>query len=298
VIVLFLSIILAWLAVLFTVLTAVEFLIRRSGNRKLRRVFSRFHKVAGALLILTGAIHGVLAGNPSGTSLSDVTPASLLFTPNWGTLSLVAAVLLAASYIIRRILKGRWVTVHRVLTVALIACVVLHVTDVGIRLDDQIRSIGYAETVTAETLPAGGDTVVSQAVSDTAALPEAETAVLVSQANATFSGATLADGVYEGSASGFKGVITVSVTVSGGAVTDVSVIGESDTPSFFNRAEAVIDTIVEEQSLEVDAVSGATYSSAGIVNAVADALSAAVESGTLDVTAFRYSNAGHGGHGQ
>lgn len=42
---------------------------------------------------------------------------------------------------------------------------------------------------------------------------------------------------------------------------------------FFNRAkEGVIPSIIKNQSADVDAVSGATYSSNGIKNAVKDAL--------------------------
>ena len=100
----------------------------------------------------------------------------------------------------------------------------------------------------------------------------------------TFSGAQLKDGTYEGSAEGYKSTITVSVTVSGGKVTDISVVSEGDTDQFFSRAEAVLDDILGQQSLEVDTVTGATFSSAGLINAVSDALQSAVVSGTLQVT--------------
>ncbi len=299
------SLILAWLAVLFTVLSAVLYFIKRSGNRRLRRAFSRIHITVGILLIVTGIVHGVLAGNPSGATLSDMMLAPVLFTWNWGTLSLIAAILLAVTYLLRRILKKRWIVLHRVLTVALVAMVALHVANVGIQLDDRLAAVVRAETMTVETatatpIPTLSPTDASAdatAVSATATATATATAAIVEQANETFSGATLIDGVYEGSASGYNGTVTVSVTVSGGLVTDITVVSERDTPAYFNRAESVIDTIVDEQSLEVDAVSGATYSSAGIVNAVADALSSAVDSGTLDVTTFTFSNIGHGGHG-
>ena len=100
----------------------------------------------------------------------------------------------------------------------------------------------------------------------------------------TFSGAQLQDGTYQGSADGYKGTVTVSVTVAGGQVTAVQVVSESDTPNFFSRAESVLDEIISGQSLEVDTVTGATFSSAGLINAVADALRGAVTSGTLQVT--------------
>ena len=82
------------------------------------------------------------------------------------------------------------------------------------------------------------------------------------------------DGTYEGSARGFKGLITVSVTVENGLITDIEDVSNNDTPSFFERCWSVVTgDIIEAQSTDVDAVTGATYSSVGIMDAVADALS-------------------------
>lgn len=82
------------------------------------------------------------------------------------------------------------------------------------------------------------------------------------------------DGTYEGSARGFKGLVTVSVTVENGLITDIEDVSNNDTPSFFERCWSVVTgDIIEAQSADVDAVTGATYSSVGIMDAVADALS-------------------------
>ena len=82
------------------------------------------------------------------------------------------------------------------------------------------------------------------------------------------------DGTYEGSARGFKGLITVSVTVENCLITDIEDVSNNDTPSFFERCCSVVTgDIIEAQSTDVDAVTGATYSSVGIMDAVADALS-------------------------
>ena len=82
------------------------------------------------------------------------------------------------------------------------------------------------------------------------------------------------DGTYEGSARGFKGLITVSVTVENCLITDIEDVSNNDTPSFFERCwSAVTGDIIGAQSTDVDAVTGATYSSVGIMDAVADALS-------------------------
>ena len=82
----------------------------------------------------------------------------------------------------------------------------------------------------------------------------------------------VADGVYEGEGIGFGGLTRVSVEVSGQQITAINILSQSDDASFFNRAKAVIDEIIEAQTLDVDTVSGATFSSRGIINAVKNAL--------------------------
>ncbi|MFR7389842.1 MAG: FMN-binding protein [Blautia faecis] len=83
----------------------------------------------------------------------------------------------------------------------------------------------------------------------------------------------LTDGIYTGSADAFRGDVEVQVTVEKQKVTDISILSYCDTEEYFFRAApAVIEQMKAEQSLNVDAVSGATYSSNGIIHAVANAL--------------------------
>ena len=82
----------------------------------------------------------------------------------------------------------------------------------------------------------------------------------------------LADGVYKGSATGFSGPVTVAVTIMDKKITSIDILSSTDDEAFFNRAKGVIDRIISSQSLDVDAVSGATYSSNGIIKAVKNAL--------------------------
>ena len=85
------------------------------------------------------------------------------------------------------------------------------------------------------------------------------------------------DGTFTGSAQGFEGSITVSVTLQGDRITNVSVVSSGDDPDFFGDASSsVIPAIISRQSADVSAVSGATYSSYGIMNAVRAALAAAL----------------------
>lgn len=83
----------------------------------------------------------------------------------------------------------------------------------------------------------------------------------------------LTDGIYTGSADAFRGDVEVQVTVEKQKVTDISILSYCDTEEcFFRAAPAVIEQMKAEQSLNVDAVSGATYSSNGVIHAVANAL--------------------------
>ena len=96
-------------------------------------------------------------------------------------------------------------------------------------------------------------------------------------AGGTFSIANtnLKDGVYAGTGQGFNGPISVRVTVSGGNVVNVEILSYSDDAPYFNRAKAVISKMIGKQGSSIDTVSGATYSSRGIIDAVRDALSKA-----------------------
>lgn len=84
------------------------------------------------------------------------------------------------------------------------------------------------------------------------------------------------DGTYQGSSQGFNGIVTVTVSITDGKITQI-ISSHKDTPRFFQKAwEGIQPKILENQSLQgVDAVSGATYSSAGIIGAVNEALSKA-----------------------
>lgn len=84
------------------------------------------------------------------------------------------------------------------------------------------------------------------------------------------------DGTYQGSGTGFGGTITVQVTVSDGKITAVDILSASgETGSYFASAQGVVSKVLSSQSPNVDAVSGATYSSNGIIQAVQNALSQA-----------------------
>ncbi len=90
---------------------------------------------------------------------------------------------------------------------------------------------------------------------------------------------TYLDGTYEGSGTGYKnGTVTVKVTITDGKITAIETVdASSQTEKYWKSAEELYASIIEAQSTDVDGISGATMSSNGIKEAVADALSKAVD---------------------
>ena len=100
------------------------------------------------------------------------------------------------------------------------------------------------------------------------------------------------DGTYKGSANGYGGKVTVNVTVSKKTMTAIDIVSApGETDSFFQRAKGVIDEMLTAQSTDVDVVSGATYSSNGIIGAVKNALFG-TESNNATAAAANAGNAG------
>ena len=86
------------------------------------------------------------------------------------------------------------------------------------------------------------------------------------------------DGIYEGSAYGFGDLITVSVTLKDGKMTDISVLSaDGEDKPYYKQAVSVLNEMLNAQSTEVDTVSGATLTADGLIDAVADALRKAAQ---------------------
>ncbi|MEE8706098.1 MAG: FMN-binding protein [Oscillospiraceae bacterium] len=280
------SLILAWIAVILTIMTVLRYIARISRNKKLNTFFHKIHIPFGTLLIIVGGIHGILAGNPASATLANFEPASVLFTFNWGTVCYVLTLILALTYLLRKKMKRKWMIAHRIATVAMIVLLVLHIYDVGIRLPKRLfGNSQHAPAVTESSRVSSNSEQTNEQTSEQAKTTSSDTSANI----VTFSGAQLKDGVYQGTADGYKGTITVSVTVKNGQVTAIDVISKSDTDRYFDEAKSLLDKIIGQQSLQVDAVTGATFSSAGLINAVYSALQNAVVSGTLQVNNIKLS---------
>ena len=85
---------------------------------------------------------------------------------------------------------------------------------------------------------------------------------------------TYKDGTY----TGFGGEIKVKVTVSGKKISAIDIIEASgEDEAYLSMAKDIVKTILDKQTTEVDTISGATYSSTGIKNAVGQALEGAAK---------------------
>ena len=85
------------------------------------------------------------------------------------------------------------------------------------------------------------------------------------------------DGTYRGEAMGYSDLITIELTVSDGKISGIEIVSApGEDPAYLSMASGLIPQMLEAQTTEVDAVSGATMSSVGIINAAGTALNLAI----------------------
>ena len=105
---------------------------------------------------------------------------------------------------------------------------------------------------------------------DQAAVAERKEALATQVASTS---GTYTDGVFQGVGYGFKGDITTEVEIVNGEIIRVEVVDHRDDRKWFNWANrALPQNIIDAQSADVDVVSGATYTSLGIIEGVSEAL--------------------------
>ncbi|MBN2852396.1 MAG: FMN-binding protein [Clostridia bacterium] len=278
---LFLDIVFAWIALGLAVLLSIIIVLRvlrkkvfKSQNsliNKLDRGLRKFHKPLGISIIVVGLYHGLF---------STVS----VFSVNLGTATWILTILLALTWLLKKQLKKvkNWMFWHRVLTLVFVAVLILHIIDVGGFIGVKTA---YQISFTQETQPLA---------------IEAEQLSLI--ANQT--GNVYQDGTYTGVADGFRPGLTVEVTVKDNMITDVKVVSHNEQKSMFYATpiEVIPAEIVNNQTPLVDSISGATYTSYGIINATINALSQAVISGesfdvqTPEITQHIRKNLGRNGN--
>jgi uncharacterized protein with FMN-binding domain len=135
----------------------------------------------------------------------------------------------------------------------------------------QIGAATAAQTATVQPQASSGPTGGSTTTGTTAAPTPTTT-------SPTTTTTTAADGTYTGSSVNTRfGSVQVQVTVSGGAITDVTALHLTDADGrsvqISNRAAPVLhDEVLASQSANVSNVSGATYTTQAYLSSVQSAL--------------------------
>ncbi len=126
--------------------------------------------------------------------------------------------------------------------------------------------------------------------------------LLVAVSGCSKTSGTYTPGTYTGEAQGFGGIVSVTITVDNDKITDVTIVGDEETPNIGGAAlETLKAQLLEKQSAELDAVSGATLTSKGVMEAAQAAIDAAKGAGeeAVDLTynAGTYTGTGAGYNG-
>lgn len=289
---LIISVVTAWVSVFLAILLAIIYLLRvvNKGKRKsklitrINKKLRNSHKSMGIAFVITACIHGYFS---SGAILSL----------NFGTLCMVMGILLGLTYMLRKLFpkKLTWIKPHRWLTVILIVFLGLHLWEVGGIMGPEAFFTGAAKEIqtsvdklygTTVSASAGEDQTDTTANSENVTTNSSSTTVtdtVVTKANLFLGSVDLKDGTYTGVADGYGPDLTVSVTVAGNVITDVQIVSHNEVGEkhYGVAIEAIPAAIVAQQTPVVDTISGATYTSNGVMQAVINALEPAVISGTL-----------------
>jgi uncharacterized protein with FMN-binding domain len=260
------NLILAWVAVGFGILCSVIWLLRlihkkwyrgqKNALYRTNRLLRRPHKWLGIAMAVTAGLHGILSTDP-------------LIGWNLGTLCWGLCILLGLTYLFRRKFQhSSWMVWHRVLTIAVVCAVAVHVIHTGVQIDDILRDGGGA------AVPEGID--LNQMIEEYNEAGPSSTAKMQVQ-DPVSPDAAWNDGVYTGEGAGLRPGLRVQVTIQDGMIAAIEVIEhhEQDERFWGLPVRLIPQWIVDAQSIDVDTVSGATMTSRGIIEAVENALAQA-----------------------
>lgn len=138
-------------------------------------------------------------------------------------------------------------------------------TTVTAQQDQTVSTAAGTQTAAATATPSPSPTAAATPTPTAAATPTPTPVV-----NTVYK-----DGTYTGTGDGYNGKITVSVTIASDKITSIKVTKHSDDSPYIDDAKGVISKMISAQSANVSAVSGATFSSEGIIEAVTNALKSA-----------------------
>jgi len=154
--------------------------------------------------------------------------------------------------------------------------------DIDVTSDDEIDNSSTIDSSTIDSSTIDSSTIDSSTIDsstiDTIIASSNEDNDVSSTADSiigsiTSSETLYTDGIYSGVGEGFRDKIYVDVTIENDVITNVEVTQHQDDRKWYNRAyDTIRNRILDSQSTDVDLVSGATYTSEGIRDAVANAL--------------------------
>ena len=243
---LFLNILFAWIALILGIILAIVILLRVINKKylnnnknflyKLNKGLRKYHKTLGVMIIIVGFYHGLF---------SSVN----IFSLNLGTITWLLTIIIALTWVFKKQLRKfkNWMYWHRILTGVFAIILVIHIIDVG----------GFIGVKKAYEI--GFD------LKDDIQIVEVKEE------------GKYIDGIYIGVANGFGPALTVEVTIIDCCISKVEIISHNEQSEkyFIKPMNIIPNQIVEMQSLDIDIITGATYTSIGILNATADALSKA-----------------------
>lgn len=243
--ILFINILFAWIATILMFSLTIIWVIRIAQKKDLKYKKSKRLKSISKFLRKKHISWGILFLIISYVHGRFSSFSVLSF--NFGTLALIVGMLLWCTFSHRNSFGKSWIKRHRELTVLIIVLTVVHIVEVN----------GFV----------GFERIIKSVSSDFQSLkPLKDTAV-----------GDLKDGEYIGIGYGYSPELKVSVKIQDGNIEDIKIISHNEVGEMFYLPafENIPKSIIESQSIKVDVVSGATYSSNGIIEAVEDALNKA-----------------------
>ena len=261
----------AWISVVISIILSLKFLNRKlaqckSENQKLFKkinsIMRHFHIPLGIILIITGLIHGLFSSEQ-------------VLSINLGTICWLFSIILGLNWIFKKKFNrlGGWIKYHRICTASFLILIILHIINVGgIRVFDIIANNKFNNIAEYETKNDLED-IISQEVEEDN----------YNDYNSNLMGVELKDGIFTGIADGYGPNLVVEVEIKNNNIKNIEIIEEHEkNVRIYGKAiEIIPNEIIEKQTIEVDTVTGDTYTSIGIMNAVNDALSKALISGSL-----------------
>lgn len=243
---LFFNILFAWLAVILGVLLSVIWLIKMLQKKiqkccgkdlliKINKFLRKNHIKLGYLFLISSLIHGILSSYS-------------IISFNYGTISLIIGILLWYTFIEKKYIGKTWIQKHRELTVLLIVTTILHIFEVG-------GFIGFDRVINSIKL-------------------DLNPKININDINIS---SDYKDGVYKGTGYGYGPDLKVLVSIKDGVIDEISIVSHNEVGEKFYKPafDYIPKKIIDKQTYDIDAVSGSTYSSKGIIEAVEDALSKA-----------------------